>query len=49
MPVNVTAPLPALYIALAPPGKPVTVTFDRPVASVNVYVVPADVDGPAFR
>ena len=46
IPVNVTAPEPTLYVAVAPPGRPAKPTPDSPGASPSVYVTPAALDGP---
>ena len=48
IPVNVTAPLPTLYDAVAPPGRPVNATPANPGVRPSVYVTPAAVDGPLF-
>ena len=36
MPVNVTAPVAAEYVAVAPPGRPLKLTFDNPGGSPSV-------------
>ena len=46
IPVNVTAPVAALYVAVAPPGNPLMTTPESPGARPSVYVTPAAVDGP---
>ena len=49
MPLNVIAPVPALYVVVAPAGRLPTDTPLRFGASVSAYVTPDAADGPALR
>ena len=46
--MKVTVPVPELYAAVAPPGRPLMLTPASPDGSPSVYVMPEAVDGPEF-
>ena len=48
MPVNATAPVPGMYVAVAPGGRPVMATPVSPGGSVNAVLTPPAIDGPAL-
>ena len=48
MPANVKPPVAALYVAVAPPGSPLTLTPESPGDNASVYVTLAAADGPAL-